>query len=174
MNRCWWFHWNNALCINLCNLSLTSLCKVRWRLLCMLEQHSKSVCSSESFLLFVFSWRATTRPSSWCWERAWWETTYSRTLFPAPLLWVSGRICFLCVCPGGLIASVMSPCDLVALQGGCATFLCQPLDVMKTRLMSSKGEYTVSGSTPPITGCSQPPMSLFLVAHPPLHSSSLL
>lgn len=31
------------------------------------------------------------------------------------------------------------------MQGGCATFLCQPLDVLKTRLMSSKGEYTVSG-----------------------------
>ncbi|CAF91838.1 unnamed protein product, partial [Tetraodon nigroviridis] len=28
------------------------------------------------------------------------------------------------------------------LQGGCATFLCQPLDVLKTRLMTSKGEYT--------------------------------
>lgn len=28
------------------------------------------------------------------------------------------------------------------IAGGCATFLCQPLDVMKTRLMSSKGEYT--------------------------------
>ncbi|XP_061844101.1 mitochondrial dicarboxylate carrier isoform X1 [Nerophis lumbriciformis] len=28
------------------------------------------------------------------------------------------------------------------LQGGCATFLCQPLDVLKTRLMNSKGEYT--------------------------------
>ncbi|KAI4883962.1 hypothetical protein NFI96_030327 [Prochilodus magdalenae] len=26
-------------------------------------------------------------------------------------------------------------------QGGCATFLCQPLDVVKTRLMNSKGEY---------------------------------
>ncbi|XP_017734750.1 PREDICTED: mitochondrial dicarboxylate carrier-like [Rhinopithecus bieti] len=26
-------------------------------------------------------------------------------------------------------------------QGGCATFLCQPLDVLKTRLMNSKGEY---------------------------------
>uniref|UniRef100_A0A671N327 Solute carrier family 25 member 10 n=1 Tax=Sinocyclocheilus anshuiensis TaxID=1608454 RepID=A0A671N327_9TELE len=25
--------------------------------------------------------------------------------------------------------------------GGCATFLCQPLDVIKTRLMNSKGEY---------------------------------
>lgn len=34
----------------------------------------------------------------------------------------------------------------VPLQGGCATFLCQPLDVMKTRLMNSKGEYTVSRS----------------------------
>lgn len=30
-------------------------------------------------------------------------------------------------------------------QGGCATFLCQPLDVLKTRLMNSKGEYQVSG-----------------------------
>ncbi|TNN70947.1 Mitochondrial dicarboxylate carrier [Liparis tanakae] len=29
-----------------------------------------------------------------------------------------------------------------SIAGGCATFLCQPLDVMKTRLMSSKGEYT--------------------------------
>lgn len=29
------------------------------------------------------------------------------------------------------------------LQGGCATFLCQPLDVLKTRLMNSKGEYQV-------------------------------
>ncbi|XP_034543947.1 mitochondrial dicarboxylate carrier [Notolabrus celidotus] len=28
------------------------------------------------------------------------------------------------------------------IAGGCATILCQPLDVMKTRLMSSKGEYT--------------------------------
>lgn len=28
------------------------------------------------------------------------------------------------------------------LAGGCATFLCQPLDVLKTRLMNSKGEYT--------------------------------
>lgn len=27
------------------------------------------------------------------------------------------------------------------IAGGCATFLCQPLDVMKTRLMNSKGEY---------------------------------
>ncbi|KAL7989518.1 hypothetical protein Chor_012184 [Crotalus horridus] len=27
------------------------------------------------------------------------------------------------------------------LQGGCATFLCQPLDVLKTRLMNSQGEY---------------------------------
>ncbi|XP_074778026.1 mitochondrial dicarboxylate carrier isoform X1 [Athene noctua] len=26
-------------------------------------------------------------------------------------------------------------------QGGCATFLCQPLDVLKTRLMNSQGEY---------------------------------
>lgn len=30
-------------------------------------------------------------------------------------------------------------------QGGCATILCQPLDVLKTRLMNSKGEYQVSG-----------------------------
>uniref|UniRef100_A0A8C2Z4G4 Mitochondrial dicarboxylate carrier n=1 Tax=Cyclopterus lumpus TaxID=8103 RepID=A0A8C2Z4G4_CYCLU len=29
-----------------------------------------------------------------------------------------------------------------SIAGGCATFLCQPLDVLKTRLMSSKGEYT--------------------------------
>ncbi|KAJ8362956.1 hypothetical protein SKAU_G00117870 [Synaphobranchus kaupii] len=28
------------------------------------------------------------------------------------------------------------------IAGGCATILCQPLDVMKTRLMSSKGEYS--------------------------------
>ncbi|XP_031667085.1 mitochondrial dicarboxylate carrier [Oncorhynchus nerka] len=28
------------------------------------------------------------------------------------------------------------------IAGGCATFLCQPLDVMKTRLMNSKGEYS--------------------------------
>lgn len=34
-------------------------------------------------------------------------------------------------------------------QGGCATILCQPLDVLKTRLMNSKGEYQVSG------GCGQ-------------------
>uniref|UniRef100_A0A8C0YJ33 Mitochondrial dicarboxylate carrier n=1 Tax=Cyprinus carpio carpio TaxID=630221 RepID=A0A8C0YJ33_CYPCA len=27
------------------------------------------------------------------------------------------------------------------IAGGCATFLCQPLDVIKTRLMNSKGEY---------------------------------
>ncbi|MFT7802570.1 mitochondrial dicarboxylate carrier-like [Arapaima gigas] len=29
-----------------------------------------------------------------------------------------------------------------SIAGGCATFLCQPLDVLKTRLMNSKGEYT--------------------------------
>uniref|UniRef100_A0A1A8JRT9 Mitochondrial dicarboxylate carrier n=2 Tax=Nothobranchius TaxID=28779 RepID=A0A1A8JRT9_NOTKU len=28
------------------------------------------------------------------------------------------------------------------IAGGCATFLCQPLDVLKTRLMNSKGEYS--------------------------------
>eukprot|EP00063_Salmo_salar_P083127 XP_014057962.1 PREDICTED: mitochondrial dicarboxylate carrier-like [Salmo salar] len=27
------------------------------------------------------------------------------------------------------------------IAGGCATVLCQPLDVLKTRLMNSKGEY---------------------------------
>ncbi|XP_069887745.1 mitochondrial dicarboxylate carrier isoform X1 [Dipodomys merriami] len=27
------------------------------------------------------------------------------------------------------------------IAGGCATFLCQPLDVLKTRLMNSRGEY---------------------------------
>ncbi|XP_068920160.1 mitochondrial dicarboxylate carrier-like [Petaurus breviceps papuanus] len=27
------------------------------------------------------------------------------------------------------------------IAGGCATFLCQPIDVLKTRLMNSKGEY---------------------------------
>ncbi|XP_058531813.1 mitochondrial dicarboxylate carrier [Ochotona princeps] len=27
------------------------------------------------------------------------------------------------------------------VAGGCATFLCQPLDVLKTRLMNAKGEY---------------------------------
>ncbi|EHB09334.1 Mitochondrial dicarboxylate carrier [Heterocephalus glaber] len=32
-------------------------------------------------------------------------------------------------------------CDKAPPQGGCATFLCQPLDVLKTRLMNSKGEY---------------------------------
>uniref|UniRef100_A0A8L0DUF1 Solute carrier family 25 member 10b n=1 Tax=Oncorhynchus mykiss TaxID=8022 RepID=A0A8L0DUF1_ONCMY len=35
------------------------------------------------------------------------------------------------------------------IAGGCATFLCQPLDVMKTRLMNSKGEYSVSYSIHP-------------------------
>lgn len=32
------------------------------------------------------------------------------------------------------------------IAGGCATVLCQPLDVLKTRLMNSKGEYQVSGN----------------------------
>ncbi|KAJ8283511.1 hypothetical protein COCON_G00023610 [Conger conger] len=31
------------------------------------------------------------------------------------------------------------------IAGGCATILCQPLDVMKTRLMNSKGEYNGVG-----------------------------
>ncbi|XP_040438198.1 mitochondrial dicarboxylate carrier isoform X1 [Falco naumanni] len=37
------------------------------------------------------------------------------------------------------------------IAGGCATFLCQPLDVLKTRLMNSQGEYRVSSpSCPPL------------------------
>lgn len=39
--------------------------------------------------------------------------------------------------PGGRATDRFPP------QGGCATFLCQPLDVLKTRLMNSKGEYQV-------------------------------
>lgn len=38
-----------------------------------------------------------------------------------------------------------------SLQGISATFLCQPLDVLKTRLMNSHGEYRVSG--PPYPPC---------------------
>uniref|UniRef100_A0AAR2ILI9 Mitochondrial dicarboxylate carrier n=1 Tax=Pygocentrus nattereri TaxID=42514 RepID=A0AAR2ILI9_PYGNA len=34
------------------------------------------------------------------------------------------------------------------IAGGCATVLCQPMDVVKTRLMSSKGEYGVRGLVP--------------------------
>ncbi|XP_039418375.1 mitochondrial dicarboxylate carrier isoform X1 [Corvus cornix cornix] len=37
------------------------------------------------------------------------------------------------------------------IAGGCATFLCQPLDVLKTRLMNSHGEYRVSH--PPCPPC---------------------
>lgn len=43
-------------------------------------------------------------------------------------------------------------------QGGCATFLCQPLDVLKTRLMNSKGEYQVKSrlQAPGLAGVSAP------------------
>lgn len=47
-------------------------------------------------------------------------------------------------------------------QGGCATFLCQPLDVLKTRLMNSKGEYQVktgTGSRAGRSSCLLPPFS---------------
>ncbi|XP_069339095.1 mitochondrial dicarboxylate carrier isoform X2 [Eulemur rufifrons] len=37
--------------------------------------------------------------------------------------------------------AVMAAGDEAPPQGGCATFLCQPLDVLKTRLMNAKGEY---------------------------------
>uniref|UniRef100_A0A4W5KNS0 Solute carrier family 25 member 10 n=1 Tax=Hucho hucho TaxID=62062 RepID=A0A4W5KNS0_9TELE len=42
-----------------------------------------------------------------------------------------------------MITSVMLCHTLFTLPtwGGCATVLCQPLDVLKTRLMNSKGEY---------------------------------
>lgn len=43
---------------------------------------------------------------------------------------------------GGL-QSARGPTDESPPQGGCATILCQPLDVLKTRLMNSKGEYQV-------------------------------
>ncbi|NXX82442.1 DIC protein, partial [Urocolius indicus] len=36
------------------------------------------------------------------------------------------------------------------IAGGCATFLCQPLDVLKTRLMNSQGEYRVSSPSCPL------------------------
>lgn len=39
--------------------------------------------------------------------------------------------------------SAQGTSDKLSPQGGCATFLCQPLDVLKTRLMNSKGEYQV-------------------------------
>ncbi|XP_015735311.1 mitochondrial dicarboxylate carrier isoform X1 [Coturnix japonica] len=39
------------------------------------------------------------------------------------------------------------------IAGGCATFLCQPLDVLKTRLMNSQGEYRVSDPS-----CSSQPL----------------
>lgn len=52
-------------------------------------------------------------------------------------------------------------------QGGCATFLCQPLDVLKTRLMNSQGEYQVSSpSCPPPAPFARRPL-------PPGASSSL-
>lgn len=41
------------------------------------------------------------------------------------------------------LVSARRPTDRLPPQGGCATFLCQPLDVLKTRLMNSKGEYQV-------------------------------
>ncbi|XP_025939907.1 mitochondrial dicarboxylate carrier isoform X1 [Apteryx rowi] len=37
------------------------------------------------------------------------------------------------------------------IAGGCATFLCQPLDVLKTRLMNSQGEYRVSSRPAQLT-----------------------
>lgn len=52
-------------------------------------------------------------------------------------------------------------------QGGCATFLCQPLDVLKTRLMNSQGEYRVS--SPPCP----PPAPFARRPLPPGASSSL-
>ncbi|XP_030592142.1 mitochondrial dicarboxylate carrier isoform X1 [Archocentrus centrarchus] len=37
--------------------------------------------------------------------------------------------------------SEINPLFFFSAQGGCATILCQPLDVIKTRLMNSKAEY---------------------------------
>ncbi|XP_040845380.1 mitochondrial dicarboxylate carrier isoform X1 [Ochotona curzoniae] len=39
------------------------------------------------------------------------------------------------------VASFIAVSARLHPQGGCATFLCQPLDVLKTRLMNAKGEY---------------------------------
>ncbi|KAJ7422734.1 Mitochondrial dicarboxylate carrier [Pitangus sulphuratus] len=41
---------------------------------------------------------------------------------------------------GATVASLRGALVTIG-QGGCATFLCQPLDVLKTRLMNSHGEY---------------------------------
>ncbi|KAM8786996.1 mitochondrial dicarboxylate carrier isoform 2-T2 [Rhynchonycteris naso] len=42
---------------------------------------------------------------------------------------------------GYLSDGVITHCISSFIAGGCATILCQPLDVLKTRLMNSKGEY---------------------------------
>ena len=47
---------------------------------------------------------------------------------------------------------ISAPTSPHPTQGGCATVLCQPLDVLKTRLMNSKGEYKVNG------GCRHHPL----------------
>ncbi|XP_044103151.1 mitochondrial dicarboxylate carrier isoform X1 [Neovison vison] len=39
--------------------------------------------------------------------------------------------------PDGVLTHLVAS----SIAGGCATILCQPLDVLKTRLMNSKGEY---------------------------------
>ncbi|XP_027561032.1 mitochondrial dicarboxylate carrier isoform X1 [Neopelma chrysocephalum] len=44
------------------------------------------------------------------------------------------------------------------IAGGCATFLCQPLDVLKTRLMNSHGEYNVSHPPCPPHCCPSYPL----------------
>lgn len=46
--------------------------------------------------------------------------------------------------PGSALPAGAGDPPPASLQGGCATFLCQPLDVLKTRLMNSQGEYRVS------------------------------
>uniref|UniRef100_A0A8C3PGY1 Mitochondrial dicarboxylate carrier n=1 Tax=Calidris pygmaea TaxID=425635 RepID=A0A8C3PGY1_9CHAR len=51
------------------------------------------------------------------------------------------------------------------IAGGCATFLCQPLDVLKTRLMNSQGEYRVRSPSCPLCALASASLHLLIPLH---------
>lgn len=68
-------------------LNVVCMCVLSCVCACMLV--CLCVCARVPCVHVCFSWRVMTRPSSWFWAQASWETIYSHTSCPASSLWVA-------------------------------------------------------------------------------------